>query len=368
MINFFETTERENKYYSMLRLMACLSNLFSESEIPFIHYRITENLFCKYSGAVNLSRTDTAYDAKRRGFGIGIKTFTIPGNSSKEKIAEFNALSSELREINGLKLARKLADFRNERMLVANSLYGINSSFYHIIGRKNNSLHIFNTPYDFVDKENIIITKSNDKGLHFTDGKNEYSFNRSKSVLMKRFNLPEDAHIVEVEIIKDPFILLENLISDINRTDLYKPKEQILLPLFSQKKKTKWVPEKSGLNQWNASGRPRNENEVYVPIPASVHKERPDFFPDRNTVFTLMLPDGSEMDAKVCQAGGKALMSNPNSKLGEWLLRKILRITPGCIVTYQDLAIAGFDSLVITKYDDLKFGVEVSRESSFIYQ
>ena len=40
-----EELNSNDKYFSMLALMASLSNLFSESEIPFIHYRVTENLF-----------------------------------------------------------------------------------------------------------------------------------------------------------------------------------------------------------------------------------------------------------------------------------------------------------------------------------
>ncbi len=367
MKSLYEAISENDQYFSMLALMASLSNLYSDSDIPFIHYRITENLFCKYLGAENLSRTDTAYDAKWKDIGIGIKTFTLPNSTSKEKIAEFNALSPILRKLDGIELANQLADFRNERMMVANGLYGIHSSVYHIIGRRKESLHIFNTNYDFVDKDHIKILKSNDKSLHFSDGKNSYSFNRSKSVLMKDFELPKDAHSIHIDIIKDPFNLLEYLISKNWHIEMMKPAEQVILPLFSEKNGIKYVPEKSGLNQWNASGRARDENEVYIPIPASVYKEHPNFFPDRNTIFTLRLPDGSEMKAKVCQAGGKALMSNPNKDLGKWILRKVLHKRPDCLVTYDELVIAGFDSIVVTKEDDLIYKLNVSRDRSFSY-
>lgn len=355
------------RYFSMLALMASLSNLFSESEIPFIHYRITENLFCKYLGAINLSRTDTAYDAKIGDIGIGIKTFTLPNSTSKEKIAEFNALSPILRNLDGIDLAYKLADFRNERMTVANGLYGINSSIYHIIGRRKDSLYVFNTDYDFVDKDHIELLKSNDKSLHFSDGKNIYSFNRSKTVLMKEFELQENAHKIDVDIIQDPFNILESLLTTKVNLEFVMPKEQVLLPLFSEKGGLKYVPTKSGLNQWNASGRPRDENEVYIPIPASLHKSKPYFFPDRNTIFNLLLPDGTNMKAKVCQAGGKALMSNPNKALGEWILRKVLHKNPGTLVSYEDLIIAGFDSIIVTKIADLTYSLDVSRDKSFTY-
>lgn len=42
MIDFIHNT----KYLQMLTLMGRLSNLFAKSPIPYIHYRVTENLFC----------------------------------------------------------------------------------------------------------------------------------------------------------------------------------------------------------------------------------------------------------------------------------------------------------------------------------
>lgn len=137
-MNNFETEWLNNEaYFKMLGLMGSLSNLFSDSDIPFIHYRITENLFCKYFNAENLSRTDTAYDAKIADLGVGIKTFQLKNGFSTEKIAEFNALSPELRNLNGIELALRLAHYRNERMLTANRLYGIERQIYHIIGRQS---------------------------------------------------------------------------------------------------------------------------------------------------------------------------------------------------------------------------------------
>ncbi len=40
-------------------------------------------------------------------------------------------------------------------------------------------------------------------------------------------------------------------------------------------------------------------------------------------------------------------MSCPNSALGEWLLRKVLKKKPGELVTIQDLDVAGIDSVII---------------------
>ncbi len=362
-----KAVEANKQYPSMLALMASLSNLFSESSTPFIHYRITENLFCKYIGAENLSRTDTAYDAKWNDIGVGIKTFILNNDSSTQKIAEFNALSSVLSRLNGLELAYKLADFRNDRMEVANGLYGIKQSLYHIIGRSEGILRVFNTPYELIDKEKISILKNNDKGIHFTDGKNHYSFQKSKSVLLKEFILPKKSLEIKVNIAKDPFTMLEQLLGDAYAFKIEKPQDSIILPLFSKRGENKYVPEKSGLNQWNAGGRVRDENEVYIPIPASVHRKYPNFFPGRDTIFTLHLPDGSSMNAKLCQQGCKALMSNPNKALGQWILRKVLHKKPDTIVTYADLEIAGFDSLIITKNDFQNYSVSVCRDNSFEY-
>jgi hypothetical protein len=49
----------------MLAKVAALSNLFSESKTPFIHYRVTEYLYARTFGAKNLARSDIAIDAKR---------------------------------------------------------------------------------------------------------------------------------------------------------------------------------------------------------------------------------------------------------------------------------------------------------------
>ena len=191
MSDLFSNWAVNESYFKMLSLMGRLSRLFSESETPYIHYRITENLFCKYFNAVNLSRTDTAYDARWNNVGVGIKTFTFNSGSSIEKIAEFNSLSSEISQYSGYDLAYKLGEFRNDRMRLANDLYNIQSQVYHIVGRVEGGLQIFNSPYDYVDLDKIKVLEDNKKSLKFTDGLHDYNFNRSKSVLMKKFFSPE---------------------------------------------------------------------------------------------------------------------------------------------------------------------------------
>lgn len=122
--------------------------------------------------------------------------------------------------------------------------------------------------------------------------------------------------------------------------------EFLYLPLYSRTGKIH-VAEQSGLNQWNACGRPRNFDEVYIPIPSNIHRSFPHFFPDRNTYFALFLPNKDVIISKVCQDNGKALMSNPNSDLGKWILRDVLNVEQGKLVTYQMLEEQQIDSVVI---------------------
>lgn len=91
---FLEDWYSNNDYFDMLRLIAQLSKLFSDNSIPYLDYRVTENLFCKYYNAINDARACMAYDARIGTLGIGIKTFGISGGTSTEKIAEFNKLKN----------------------------------------------------------------------------------------------------------------------------------------------------------------------------------------------------------------------------------------------------------------------------------
>lgn len=346
---FLNDWSSNDKYFEMLGLMASLSKLFSENDVPYLDYRLTENLFCKYYNAINDARSCTAYDARFACLGIGIKTFILNNNASTEKIAEFNKLRPHLNDLKGEELARKLAVFRNERMRFADDTFNVSESQYHIIGRSSGLLRVFNVPYERINIEQIHNVKDKGASLSFEDDKNSYIFNRSKTVLMKRFAVPNVYRDVSVDILSDPIILLEKLLTD-KQSKIYQPVikgyDYVILPLYSTQQKGE-VPEKSGLNQWNAGGRARNANEVYIPVPLKIHHLYPNFFPKRDEPFELQLPDGKKLSAKICQQGGKALMSNPNSDLGEWLLRKILKKKEGSLVTKFDLDTFGFDSIMV---------------------
>ena len=124
--------------------------------------------------------------------------------------------------------------------------------------------------------------------------------------------------------------------------------KRLILPLYSYTKGF-YVYEKSGLNQWNAGGRTRNLDEVYIPFPSFIKQDFDDFFPNRNEPFVVKLPNNSEISMKVCQDRGKALMSNPNQALGKWLLRDVLNIPHGKLVTYEMLQEIGIDSVIFEK-------------------
>ncbi len=371
MIKSFAEIDIENKgeYLNLLSAVSRLSGLFSESATPFINYRVAENIFCRSFNADNLSRSDTAFDANFNSLGVGLKTFVCNSNSSTEKVAEFNSLSKVLSDFKGKDLAYKLAEFRNERIDLANRLYDIESSLYHIVARRDNELILFETDYDKIDIKNIQSVKQNNASLQFDDGINFYSFNYSKSTLFRKFLVPQNAYKLPIEILEDPYSLLLELFEDKvlkKATDkLIRGVNYVILPLYGFKDKQKFVFEKSGLNQWNAGGRKRDFGEVYIPIPIEIHKQFPNFFPNRDELFELKIPTGEIFSAKVCQDNSKALMTNPNKALSDWLLRKVFQVKEGELLTIEKMNELGFDSVIITKDENGNYKIDKARLESY---
>lgn len=368
----FAEIDKENNgnYLKLLSATAKLSRLFSESQIPYIYYRAAENIFCRSFNADNLSRGDSAFDANLNSTGIGLKTFICEKQFSTEKVAEFNKLSNQLKQFKGEELALKLSEYRNERIELANRLYNIENSLYHIVARKSNELMLFETDYEIIDINNISSVKESQSGLQFHDGKNFYSYNFSKSTLFRKFEIPNNAFKLPIDIIDDPYSLLLELFEDVkgisSATDLLiKGHNYVILPLYGIKDKQKFVFEKSGLNQWNAGGRKRDFGEVYIPIPTVIHQLYPDFFPSRDTEFDLKIPTGEIFRAKVCQDNSKALMTNPNKALSDWLLRKVLNLKEGELATIELMEELGFDSVIISKEKDGSFKIDKAKSDSF---
>ena len=379
-----QTSQNIENYTSALKAIGAFSNLFSSSDKPFIQYRVAENAFCKAFGADNLARADVAYDAIIKGCGVGIKTFVLSGSSKIEKVAEFNSRSSELRILKGLDLANKLADFRNERIEFADRLYNTQNRVYHIIGRDKLLIKVFETSYDLIDKNSIEILEETKSSLKFKDALNEYNFNFSKSVLMKRFIIPQECIEINVEILEEPINVLLNLAQPgLNKqTDAAKVKLQnaigllteeelipfvdyVILPLYSPEAKKKLkepiVPIKSQLNQWNAGGRKRDPGEVYISIPSKIRNNAPDFFPEKDVIFNLKIPNGKVLSAKVCQDGSKALMTNPNKAMADWMLRDVLMLNENEVLTYDKLRKIGYDSVKITKSTEHDYFIDFTK-------
>lgn len=376
--------EKNGDYLKLLSAVSKLSGLFSESSVPFINYRVAENIFCRCFNAGNLSRSDTAFDANYNSVGIGLKTFTCLSNNSTEKVAEFNSLSRSLSKFKGKDLAIKLGEFRNERINLANRIYDIKSSMYHIVARKEKELLLYETDYNAIDLTNIHSVKENRAGLQFEDGHHSYSYNYSKSTLFRKFIIPQNAFRLPIEIIEDPFTLLLDLFENKDfkpaTNQLVKGVNYVVLPLYGiNGEKEKFVFEKSGLNQWNAGGRKRHVNEVYIPVPSEIHHKYPNFFPPVESTknhFSLHLPNGETFDASMCQTAlieidgqkinkGKGLMTKSNKGLGNWLLRMALQLKENELVTIQMLYKLEYDSVIILKENDDNYKIDIMKTDSY---
>lgn len=341
-----------DSYCNYLKTVAMLSKLSSESDAPYVNSRIAENTFCLITGSENLGRADCSVDAKYGNKGVGIKTFLAQNNKTMQKIAEFNKDASLIRYRNAEAIIGTVSKLRNERLLSTMRIYALDEMIYHCVVREPNYIKICEMSMDIIDIVNInnIKVKNNGNVIYFEDGKNEYSFNISKNTLYKRFDTSNALIRIKTKILDDPYKVLNHFLTyevDMKSISKKRKYESIILPLFSDKGGRN-VPEKS-MNQWNAGGRIRDKNEIYIPIPMWIHREFPDFFPDRNKSFMLKLPNGEILSAKICQAGGKALMSNPNLKLGEWLLRDVMNLKEGELVTYKKLQTLGIDSVELIK-------------------
>lgn len=362
--------ENNGNYLKLLSATAKLSKLFSESQVPYIYYRAAENIFCRSFNADNLSRGDSAFDANYKARGIGLKTFICEKKNSTEKVAEFNKLSKQLKNFEGIDLAVKLGEYRNERIELANRLYNISDSLYHIVARKSNELILFETDYKIIDLNNISGVKQNESGIQFHDGNNLYLYNFSKSTLFRKFDIPTNAFQLPIDIIDDPYTLLLELFNEGKEKTrsndfLIKGVNYVILPLYGWKENKKFVFEASGLNQWNAKPRPNQEKrgigEVYIPIPSKIHTLYPNFFPKRDVEFNLTVPSGEILRSKICQDGSKALMTNPNKAIAEWLLRKVLNLKEGELATIEKMEELGLDSVIVYKDNDGNYKIDKAK-------
>ncbi len=400
--------EMKNNYKAMLQIMGSLSRLFSESDEPYLYYRSHENIFAKYFELENNSRHDDSADAYSRKdkIGIGLKTWV---GKNEQKIAEFGKIRCEYADLDEeIDIVKVIAEHRNKRIQFTKNSHKLDTMIYHIVKRVTGEMHIYEISYDPIDISNIKLDTSRGtyNNIYFSDGKHDYHFSLSKNTLYMNFDKMVELDHFPVKIIADPYEVLSTLMKD---TLLEKKKQplkhkpftpkdiseavnssvpernQLCLRLYATKPDgTKYVPEKSGLNQWNADGRARDDNEIYIPYLADDRARSEGFFPPKDKPFELLLPDGEWISAKVCQGAyakmsddkyillneaekeiedkkrqtGKAIMSNPNLKLGKWLLRDVFELAPKTLVTYEMLKLFNVDSVIFTKLSDNKFTID----------
>ena len=406
--------QRDN-YKKMLSIVGSLTQLFSESDCPYLAYRAHENIFCKYFEAENLARLDCSADAKKNRVGIGLKTWT---GQDDQKVAEFGKLRKTFEGLKGKKLVTKIAEYRNERIRVTKNMLGIDDMIYHIVKRVPGAMQILECAFDPIDIAHISVIpkRGNGNNTYFTDGRHTYHFSKSKNTLYMIFDNLELLDNFNVEIMADPYTCLMGLIPGVSEETIAEytacepavsKENRICLRLYSTKANgTKYVAKHSGLNQWNGvrtsnykrrdgtvnhREKERDLNELYIPYPAPDRERDPDFFPPRDTEFKLKLPNGEIITAKVCQEAhkklskaqyelltpeeklkedrrrkeGKAIMSNPNKVLGEWLLRTVFELPEKTLVTYEMLQKFGIDSVIFTKHGDLDYSVDFAEIGTY---
>ena len=359
----YQTKDSKDEYEKFLKVVGSLSNLFSESNTPYLYYRVAEKLFCKAFNTEDLGRSDVSVDTKKENLGIGLKTFLAKNNKTLQKVTEFGSPDRELYDNLSLnKKVLKIAELRNERINFTHRVHDIEKSIYHCVLRSENNFNIFEESMNLIDIDKIKNIKKNTGSITFDDGVDEYSFLLSKNTLTKRFKTTSYLYQFEVNILENP---LDFLISSISNDLSYQNKiaiETIYLPLYGR---NNFVYENRGLNQWNAKGRKRDYDEVYIPIPTIIHKKYPNFFPNRETPFELKLPNGKSIKSKICQDGGKALMSYSNKELGNWILRDVLKLDEGKLLTYEKLQILGIDSVRIDKINGELYEINFAKNGSY---
>ncbi len=390
----------EQAYKKIVQFTGAMSSLYSESDVPLIHPRLVEKLFCFATGSKDLARHDSSFDASQLGNrGVGVKTFRSDSKktTNTEKVAEFTKIAASGVLLNKSKeeLAYSIAELRNLRIASDAAEYGIDpeNSYYHCLIRIAGGAFFHEEEYGTVNVSRITPTDatgretarfdSNSFGhVYFRDDLSCYSYNVSKNVLYKRFEISKgfNSEVFSIPIISD---LLKKVVDGSFNFPLFTDTVQstevaqaVILPLYSSRSESRFVPPRSGINQWNARGRPRSFGEAYIPVPIAVRREYPDFFPPRDTKFKLRLPNGNVIFAKICQQDGKALMSDPNTDLCEWLFSTIdgsmreaeKRLAKEAPYTYSDLLRIGKDSVTLTKLEGEDADFEITSAALNAYE
>lgn len=402
--NKFSQTEKD-EYIEFLKIFGALSGLFKDNQEganarkPYLYYRNHEQLFARVFEVEDLTRKDSAFDVlgkwENDRVGIGLKTWIHTKDKTYQKVAEFNKLAPEIispliKNGTSEEVIKKVSELRNERIMLDKRLYRTNRDVYHYVTRDDDVMNIIETSYDLIDIDTLELI-SDGKTYTFKDKYNSYKFYTSKSVLLEEFDASKGEIVeqISIEQFDDPFELIRmiNLSNDTYKVaeenESYEVvHEEIILPLYQDKKEGPFVSPCSGVNIRNSkpknkgSNTPRPEYEIEVRVSTWIHHIYPKFFGinafDENEIkdkelndFDLILPDDRVLRGRIKQENGKSLQTNPQGALGEWILKDVLGLENREIVTIEYLNKLGIDSLKIIKLSDKCFKITVAETGAY---
>lgn len=403
--NKFSQKEKD-EYIEFLKIFGALSGLFKDNQEganarkPYLYYRNHEQLFARVFNVEDLTRKDSAFDAlgpwENDRVGIGLKTWIHTKDNTYQKVAEFNKLAPEviaplIKNGTSEEVIRKVSQLRNERIMLDKRLYKTDRDVYHFITRDDDVMNIIETPYDLIDIDSLELI-SDGKTYTFKDKLRNYKFYTSKSVLLEEFDASAGEIIeqIPIEQFDDPFELIRMInlpkenyeVACEEKEDYEVVNEEIILPLYQDKKEGPVVSDCSGINirhskpKNKGSNTPRPEYEIEVRVSTWIHHIFPKFFGinafDNDDIhnkelndFDLVLPDGRVLRGRIKQENGKSLQTNPQGALGEWILKDVLGFENREVVTMDYLKTLGIDSLRITKLDDKHFKITVAETGAY---
>lgn len=371
-----------DNYVEELTRLAKLSRLYSDEEKPFFHYRMVEKAYIRATGSIDVTRKDAAFDAIHpNGYGIGIKTFSAKASDrlKSEKVAEFNKASSrgEFKGLSGLELAKKISEKRNQRIDEAydsiqfpkDPIPTKKDHIYHLVVRTRGRFLLYELPYEKIDINKISLVPDSRSRLAFTDGKSEYSWNKTKSTLSMKFSLLDPGRTVIAMTMSSEEILksLEYLAPAPLDPNAIAGRDYWILPLFSPRGSRGTgdkVKPKSGINLRLASeiSRKRRPLEFELQIPDDLRRKFPLFLPwspKATPISNFTLPGGQTVEGKRTGQEGKQLTfgGSDQKTVADWLFSSVSsnqmtlwkKREP---FSYSHLEKAGFDSIRIDKFNN----------------
>lgn len=399
--------EEREQYIKFLKVYGALSNLFRQKhgdEIPYLDSKFQETIYARVFKSENVDIGNTPHDILsvfgQERIGIGLKTW-MKSSPSFQKVMQLKSYKSEIDQVLYGKdleaIAYKISAIKNRRMQQDYMRLGLkeDSNIYHYITRDAGRFRIQECSYPLVDLNNLQDFSRTSTSFQWSDGLKKYKYTYGDSQIFQYFDSDTPDSLVvnqfDVNIIDDPFeFLLNAYLSLVEETQsVYQTSQEeyveAYLPLYSYRDKE--VPEKSGLNMWNAasknkgSDRLRPLNEVYIPIPKEFHRKCPDFFvkdifsfeadqakysKDEKPIlrFHIVLPNGKVIPGLITQQGMKAFQSGSRterdengvlygqSALGQWLLVDVLGLSERKLVTKEWLMKRGTDSVRLWRKKD----------------